>query len=123
MIKDVLPDMRVYSTQGIIQQEDVCIRIKSSCQTDSLLLASTQVDPLEKLISKKINSSVILTLTLTLPLCFSISPRIAEQSEDLPAPTAPTTATREPFSTVMLTPLSTGFSSPSLWPHEKAKNN
>jgi len=36
------------------------------------------------------------TFTVTLPRSFSISPSIAEMRDDFPAPTEPTTATREP---------------------------
>ncbi len=40
------------------------------------------------------------TLTLTFPEIFSISPRIQDNRDDLPQPTVPTTATREPSSTL-----------------------
>ena len=42
------------------------------------------------------------TLTLMCPFSFFISPRQAEMREDLPQPTVPTTATRDPCFTLML---------------------
>ena len=47
--------------------------------------------------SNLISSQKILTSTKTFPCNFSVSPRIAERSEDFPEPTWPTTATREPL--------------------------
>ena len=44
-----------------------------------------------------------LTFTVTCPSCFCISPRIDDSNEDLPQPTWPTTATRRPGGTEMLT--------------------
>ena len=45
------------------------------------------------------NSIVLLTCTLTVPLSLSISPSMAEIREDFPHPTVPNTATRLPFGT------------------------
>ena len=45
---------------------------------------------------------LVLTRTATSPSIFSISPSRAEIREDLPQPTWPTTATREPWGTSML---------------------
>lgn len=42
------------------------------------------------------------TLTETAPLLFSVSPSMAESSEDFPLPTWPTTATSEPQGTLTL---------------------
>lgn len=39
------------------------------------------------------------TLTTTRPLLFSVSPSMADNREDFPLPTCPTTATREPRGT------------------------
>ena len=47
-VKDVLSNMGVDSTEGIIQEVDVTVLIHSPCQTHSLLLPSTQVDALLK---------------------------------------------------------------------------
>ena len=45
-LKDVLSDMRVDSTEWVVQQVDVCLLVDSPRQTHSLLLTSTQVDTL-----------------------------------------------------------------------------
>lgn len=42
------------------------------------------------------------TLTATRPLLFSVSPSMADNKEDFPLPTCPTTATREPRGTCTL---------------------
>ena len=47
------------------------------------------------------------TLTLTLPFCFSISPRMADINEDFPQPTCPTIATSLPRFTSIDTLLNT----------------
>ena len=46
-IEDVLPHVRVHSTQGIIQEVDVGFLVHSTCYTDTLLLATTQIDALQ----------------------------------------------------------------------------
>ena len=45
-LKDVFPDVRVDSTERVVQQVDVCLLVDSSGQTHSLLLTSTQIDTL-----------------------------------------------------------------------------
>ena len=54
LVKDVLANMRVNSTEWIIQEVDVGIIVDGSRQTDSLLLATTQVDALSNLKKDKI---------------------------------------------------------------------
>jgi hypothetical protein len=44
-----------------------------------------------------------LTLTLSFPCTLIISPNMADNSDDFPCPTCPTTATRLPSGTVILT--------------------
>jgi len=39
---------------------------------------------------------MVYTFKLTFPLTFSISPKMADNSEDFPEPTVPTTATNVP---------------------------
>ena len=46
-IEDVFSHMRIYSTEGIIQQVDISIEINSTCQADTLFLSSTQVNTLK----------------------------------------------------------------------------
>ena len=46
ILNNVLPYMRVYSTEWIIQEINVVVLIDSPGQTHSLLLTTTQVDTL-----------------------------------------------------------------------------
>ena len=46
LLKDMFPDVRVDSTERVVQQVDVCLLVDSSGQTHPLLLTSTQVDTL-----------------------------------------------------------------------------
>jgi len=47
LFEDVLADMRVYSTQWIVQQVDVTVLIDGSRHRDTLLLAATQIYSLQ----------------------------------------------------------------------------
>ena len=46
-IEDVPTHVRVHSTQGIVKEVDVGLLVHSTCYTDTLLLATTQVDALQ----------------------------------------------------------------------------
>jgi len=44
IVEDGVGHMGVHSTEGVIQEDDVCIRIDSTSQADPSLLSSTNID-------------------------------------------------------------------------------
>ena len=46
LLKDVFSDVRVYCTEWVIQQVDICLLVDSTGQTHTLFLTSTEVNTL-----------------------------------------------------------------------------
>ena len=46
LVKDVLANVRVHCTERVIHEVDISLLVHCTGQTHSLLLTSTQVDPL-----------------------------------------------------------------------------
>jgi hypothetical protein len=44
LFEKVLANVSIYSTQGVVKKQNVSIVIGCSCQIDSLLLATRQID-------------------------------------------------------------------------------
>ena len=46
LLKDVFSDVRVHGAQRVVKEIDVCLLVDGAGQTDTLLLSTTEVDPL-----------------------------------------------------------------------------
>ena len=92
-----------------LNKQDTVIRIRRKKVTDTIVVVTSQrprnwtnVIEWKWVAHSNSNRWSHFTLTLMCPFSFFISPRQAEMREDLPQPTVPTTATRDPCFTLML---------------------